>query len=279
MKKSIWLIIAAAFAICAIVIVGVAVSCGGSSNEGTLPPVASGSVVVTPEAAIPTGVEPSIRGYITRITYSAESTEILVESLGASDDTTSAAYDKALVKIDANTAIAKENGVAIDIASLALGKYVEVWFSDPTAESNPPFAYGQAIRVLSKVGGITGISRIPTLSVTGSSNSLAVVTYADWQGEEHEFDPVRKQLENTLGAHISANPGDALALNFSKQPDEVVAFYSSSPMTPGAELEIGEDGKIIIPENARGSIYVRVTAQWEGDSVSYAFAVSIIEQK
>ena len=77
-KDSKVLVIAALFVIIAAISILATTACD-REPENTLPPVASGTVVVTPDASIPTNVDPSIRGYITRITNSAEYTEILVE--------------------------------------------------------------------------------------------------------------------------------------------------------------------------------------------------------
>ena len=104
----------------------VSIAACSREEENTLPPVASGSaVVVTPEAQIPTNVEPSIKGYITRINYSVESTEILVEYYYDADTEPKYSYDKALVKVDSNTAIATDKGDSVPISSLTVGTVVE----------------------------------------------------------------------------------------------------------------------------------------------------------
>ena len=72
----------------------VSIAACSHEEESTLPPVASGSVVVTPQAPIPTSVEPSIRGFVTRINYSAESTEILVEYYHDENEEPEYQYDK-----------------------------------------------------------------------------------------------------------------------------------------------------------------------------------------
>ena len=142
-------------------------------EETSLPPVASGSVVVTPQAPIPTSVEPSIRGVITRINYSAESTEILVEYFKDNDSEEKQEYasDKALVKLDANTSIATDRDETLAISSLSIGSTVEVWFSNTPAESYPTLAYGQAVRVITTSDNLSGITSLPQLSVVSCASA------------------------------------------------------------------------------------------------------------
>ena len=254
------------------------VSCAACScsDESTMPPVTSSSVVVTPEAQIPTNVEPSIRGFITRINYSVESTEILVEYYPDSEPEYN--FDKALVKLDSNTAVATDKGDTVHLSALTVGAVVEVWFTEPSAESYPVLAYGQAVRVVTTSNNISGVAALPQLHVTSGSSSIAVVTKAEWRNITHTFAPLRNLLEQTTGAHISVAPGDTITLNFSREPSSVTVAYSTSTLSAGKELPIsGDMNKIIIPEDATGEIYVRVNAEWSSGTVQYAFAVVLIE--
>ncbi|MBE6753467.1 MAG: hypothetical protein E7559_03820 [Ruminococcaceae bacterium] len=257
----------------------VSIAACSREEENTLPPVASGSaVVVTPEAQIPTNVDPSIKGYITRINYSVESTEILVEYYYDADTEPKYSYDKALVKVDSNTAIATDKGDSVPISSLTVGTVVEAWFTEPSAESYPVLAYGQAIRISTGVSNLSGVLSLPQMYITSGSSAIAVVTKAEWRGSSYTFAPLRTLLDQTTGAHISVSPGDTIALNFSKEPKSVTVTYSNSTLTAGETLAVSEDmKKIIVPEDAKDEIYIRVNAEWNGGSAQYAFSAVIIE--
>lgn len=243
--------------------------------ENTLPPVASGTVVVTPDSLIPTNDDPSIRGYITRITYAAEYTEILVEYFPEDETAPVYAYSKVLVKLDDKSAVAVGNDPAAR-TSLSVGSEVEVWFSDPTAESYPVIAYGQAVRVVTAATSMTELRSLPYLSVTGSSTCITVVTKATWSNRELEQVYLGEALEKISGVHMTAAPGDIITLKFSQPPKSVDATMSTASFTYGKPIDI-VDGKITVPENAEGQIYIRVNAEWNTGNAQYAFSITVQE--
>lgn len=275
MKKAILLLLALA------IMLGVT-AC--SQEESDTPPLASGSVIVTSESAIPTNVEPSIRGRITRINHSAEGTEILVESSGndgASSEQIPQTFDKAIVKLDDKTALGSDSeSVTTTLTSLTAGDMVEVWFSgDPTTDSYPVLAYAQAVKVITKESGISvqNVLNLPRLVATGGSSSLAVITSVAWEGASVTNSPLKELLANHLGAYVSASSGDAISLSFSMPPDSYAVSYSGT--TSGANttpLEVAE-GKITVPNCSYSTVYIRVDAAWDSNRVQYAFAVNIIE--
>lgn len=251
---------------------------GGTEN--TMPPVASGTVVVTPSASVPND-DPAIRGFITRITNSAESTEILVEYFYEKDQTPEYLYDKALIKLDANTAVDSDNGTIITVSSLTVGSTVEVWFSDPSAESYPVLAYGQAVRLITSGKALDGMTGVPRLTVVGSSKSLAGFVEVNWPMRGHNYSTtLRNVLDRMRGAYVTAAPGSTLTLSFSSKPMDVTAAWAGVKTSYGKQnpLEVGENGDIVIPEDAQGEIFVRVEAEWANGYVMYGFSVSIVEQ-
>lgn len=249
-------------------------------QQPTLPPVASESVVVTPSSPVPND-DPSIRGFVTRITNSAESTEILVEYFPEEGQPSAYPVDKVLVKLDANTAMDSDNGTIIDVSSLTVGSTVEVWFSDPSEESYPALAYGHAIRLITSGDAMNGMRALPHLAVIGSSKSLAGVTEAKWPHRNYDYSTtLSKMLEDMRGAHVTASPGKVLTLSFSSQPKNCSVKWTESNnfYSVKKELEVGENNEIIIPEDANGEIFVYVEAAWERGSMVYGFSVSIVEQ-
>lgn len=275
MKRATAVLLAVVMLLC--VGIGSIAACG-REDESLLPPVTSGSVIVTPEAQIPTNIDPSIKGYITRINYSVESTEILVEYYAETENEPEYTFDKALVKVDANTAIATDRGKILPISKLTVGSTVEVWFSEPSAESYPVLAYGQAVRVSTGAGNMSGVITLPQMYVTSGSSAIALVTKAEWHGNSYTFAALRAQLERTTGAHISVAPGDTVILNFSQEPKAVSITYSPSTLTAGKKLELSEDmKKFTVPDDAAGEIYIRVNGEWAGGSAQYAFAAVVIE--
>ncbi len=254
----------------------VSVAACSQDDETTMPPVASSSVVVTPEAQIPTNVDPSIQGFITRINYSAESTEILVENFEGEQAETHFAYDKALVKLDGNTALATDRNEALALSALTVGSTVDVWFSDPTAESYPVLVYGQAVRVITTNKNLAGYPSLPQLSVTAGTSALTVVTSAVWNDRTYSFDPLKQQLDETLGAHISVSPGDPISLSFSRKPKRYTVSASISTLTSGEILTPDTNGRILVPDDAEGEMFVRISAEYAAGTVDFAFAMVII---
>ena len=254
----------------------VSVAACSQRNESAMPPVASGSVVVTPQAPMPTSVKPSIRGFITRINYSAESTEILVEYFAPEDREPEYNYDKALVKLDGNTALATDRDEMLAVSQLSVGSTVEVWFSDTPAESYPALAYGQAVRIITTTSTPCGVNVLPQLSVISGSSAAAVVTDAVWKDQTYEFEPLEKLLDRTYGAHLTVAPGDTVALNFSRTPRNVTAVMSDSPNGKGVPVELDENLRLVVPEDATGDAYIRVSAEYYIGSVDYGFALALI---
>jgi len=257
-------------------------ACAESGTEGqtVMPPVASETVVVTPSSPVPND-DPSIRGFVTRITNSAESTEILVEHFCEEGQTPEYVFDKVLVKLDANTAVDSDNGTIVRISSLSVGSTVEVWFSEPSEESYPVLAYGQAIRLITSGDAMNGMKAIPQLAVIGSSKSLAGIVEAEWPILGYDYSTtLRKVLDRSRGAYITAAPGSQLILSFSSQPQFFHAAWSGVKTSYGKQNEmiIGENNEITIPEDAQGELFIRVSAQWAKGTVTYGFSVSIVEQ-
>lgn len=254
-------------------------ACEDSGAEQTMPPVASGTVVVTPSSSVPND-DPSIRGYITRITNSAESIEILVEYFCDDHETPEFPYEKVLIKLDENTAVDSDNGTIITISSLTVGSTVEVWFSEPAAESYPVLAYGQAIRLITAGEAINGLDGLPTLTVIGSSKSLAGVLEAHWPHLGYEYSTtLRDMLDGMRGAYITAAPGSVLNLSFSREPQSASAAWSGlkTSFSKQNPMEMDENYAITIPEDAQGELFVRVTAQWARGTMTFGFSVSIVE--
>lgn len=275
MRKELKRLFSAALALLMLAAVCVLPACG-DTPENMLPPVASGTVVVTPAASIPTNVEPSIRGYITRITYAAEYTEILVEYFPESEDTAEFSYTKVLVKLDDNSAVAYgRNNDTYTRTLLSVGSQVEAWFSDPTLESYPVLAYGQAVRVVTAPGSMTGMRRLPYLSVASGSTCITVVTEAEWNGQKLEQPSAGELLETVSGAHMSAAPGDIITMKFSSQPRDIAIHWSTVPYSLGRQIPMSDDGKIVVPEEAEGKIYFKIDAEWGENSAQYAFSVAV----
>lgn len=248
-------------------------------QQPVMPPVASESVVVTPSSPVPND-DPSIRGFVTRITNSAESTEILVEHFPPEGGSPEYLVDKVLVKLDANTALDSDNGTIVNIASVTVGSTVEVWFSEPSEESYPALAYGQAVRLITSGDAMNGMKALPRLSVIGSSRSLAGFIDVEWPSRGYDYSTTLSEMLDTMrGAHVTASPGKALTLSFSSEPKNFSVQYSQSSNFYGIrqELEVGENNEIIIPEDATGELFVYVTASWERGTTTYGFAVSIVE--
>lgn len=273
-KDSKVLVIAALFVIIAVISILATTACD-KEPENTLPPVASGTVVVTPDASIPTNVDPSIRGYITRITNSAEYTEILVEYFPKDEAAPEYSYSKVLVKLDDKSAVAYGSNTEIFArTALSVGSVVDVWFSDPTAESYPVLAYGQAVRIVNDPNSMTDILSLPYLSVSGSSTCVTVVSSAQWNDKSIENQNIKLLLEKVSGARISASQDDSISLKFSSEPQEVSAFWSTSAYVNGSPLEISE-GKLTIPKTAAGLIFIKVNASWGENNVQYVFSVTL----
>lgn len=243
-------------------------------EESTLPPVASGSVVVTPQAPIPTSVEPSIKGFVTRINYSAESTEILVEYFR--DGEPEYPYEKAIVKLDANTSIATDRDETLAISSLTVGSTVEVWFSETPVESLPILAYGQAVRVITTSDNLCGVSELPQLSVISGSSAATVITDARWKDRTYTFEPFKVLLDKTLGAHLTVSPGDIVTLNFGRRPKSVSAVICESTLSDGVPLEIEDSTRIKVPEDIEGDAYIRIKAVYYQGEVEYGFSLTPI---
>lgn len=273
-KDSKVLVLAALFVIIAAVSMLVTAACD-KEPENTLPPVASGTVVITPDATIPTNVDPNIRGYITRITNSAEYTEILVEYFPKNEDAPEYSYTKVLVKLDDKSAVAYGSNTEIfSRTALSVGSVVDVWFSDPTAESYPVLAYGQAVKVVNDPNSMTDIIALPYLSISGSSTCATVVSEASWNDKTVDNPNIKQLLEKVSGAHISASQGDIISLKFSSEPNEVSAYWSSSAYVNGNPLEIAE-GKFTVPEAAEGQIYIKINASWGTNTVQYVFSITL----
>ncbi len=275
MRKDSRTVIAAALFLIAALIAVFASSACSDEPENTLPPVASGTVVITPGSSIPTNADPSIVGYITRITYAAEYTEILVEYFPENNDEPEFSYSKVLVKLDDKSAIAfGKNNEPYTRTSLAVGSEVEVWFSDPTAESYPVIAYGQAVRVLTSPTSMTELRSLPHLSVSSGSTCATVVTKADWHNKQLDYRFLDDVLNEVSGAHMSAAPGDIITLKFSLAPRTVNATWSTASYATGKQIEI-TDSKITVPADASGEIFVRIDAEWISGSAQYAFSITV----
>ncbi len=267
-------------AVLVITLVSIAACSDGGTPQTPLPPVASESVVVTPSSPVPND-DPSIRGFITRITTSAESTEILVEYFCDKDETPEYVFDKVLVKLDANTALDSDNGTIVDVSSLTVGSTVEVWFSEPSEESYPVLAYGQALRVITSGDPMDGMRGLPRLSIVGSSRSLAGVVEAEWPHRGYDYSTALSDVLGRMrGAYVTSPAGKALTLNFSTQPKSVKASWTDSQgfYSVKRELEIGANNEIIVPEDATGELFVYVTASWERGTMTYGFSVSVVEE-
>jgi len=266
-------------AVLVIALAGIAACSEGGTEQAVMPPVASETVIVTPSSPVPND-EPTIRGFVTRITNSAESTEILVEYFFPSDSTPEYFFDKVLVKLDENTAVDSDNGTIVHVGSITVGSTVEVWFSEPSAESYPVLAYGQAIRLITAGDPMNGMTGLPRLSVVGSSRSLAGMLEVDWPSRGYDFEcTLNDMLDSMRGAYITAEPGKALTLNFSTAPKNCKASWaeSSNFFSPKHDLEIGENNEIVIPEDASGELFVYVNASWERGTMVFGFSVSIVE--
>ena len=254
----------------------VSIAACSHEEESTLPPVASGSVVVTPQAPIPTGVEPSIRGFVTRINYSAESTEILVEYYHDENEEPAYQYDKALVKIDGNTAIATDRDETLAVSSLTVGSTVEVWFNDTPADSFPMLAYGQAVRVITTSDNLCGVTELPQLSVVSGASAATVITDAQWKDRTYSFDPFKALLDRTLGAHLTVAPGDTVTLNFSRRPKTVEVLLCESTISDGVPVELADNSRMTVPENIESDVYIRVKARFYQGEVEYGFSLTPI---
>ena len=266
-------------AVFVIALAGIAACSEGSTEQTVMPPVASETVVVTPSSPVPND-DPNIRGFVTRVTNSAESTEILVEYFCPEGATPEYLFDKVLVKLDANTAVDSDNGTIVNVNSITVGSTVEAWFSEPSAESYPVLAYGQALRLITAGDPVNGMVGLPRLSVIGSSKSLAGMLDVEWPSRGYDYHCTLSEVLDTMrGAHITASPGKALTLNFSSSPKSWKASWAESRnyYSPKHELEIGENNEITIPENASGELFVYVTASWERGTMVFGFSVSIVE--
>lgn len=267
-------------AVLVIALVGIAACSDGGTPQTPMPPVASESVVVTPSSPVPND-DPSIRGFITRITTSAESTEILVEYFHEKDKTPEYVFDKVLVKLDANTAIDSDNGTIINVNSLTVGSTVEVWFSEPSEESYPVLAYGQALRLITAGDAMDGMKGLPRLSIVGSSRSLAGVVEAEWPHRGYDYSTTLSEVLGRMrGAYVTSPAGKPLTLNFSTQPKSVKASWADSQSFYSIrhDLEIGENNEIVVPDGAVGEVFIFVSASWERGSMTYGFSVSVVEE-
>ncbi len=266
-------------AVFVIALAGIAACSEGSTEQAVMPPVASETVVVTPSSPVPHD-DPNIRGFVTRVTNSAESTEILVEYFCPEGATPKYVFDKVLVKLDTNTAVDSDNGTIVNIGSLSVGSTVEVWFSEPSEESYPVLAYGQAVRLITAGDTMNGMAGLPRLAVIGSSKSLAGTLDVEWPSRGYDYECTLSDMLDTMrGAHITAVPGKALTLNFSNAPRSWYAWWAESRSfySPKHELEIGENNEIIIPADASGELFIYVNATWERGSMVFGFSVSIVE--
>ena len=266
-------------AVLVIALVSASACTGDAGYEQAMPPVASGTVVVTPSASVPND-DPSIRGFITRITNSAESVEILVEYFAEDEGNPEYLYDKAFIRLDGNTAVDSDNGTIVTVSSLTVGSTVEVWFSEPSAESYPVLAYGQAVRLITSGAAINGLNGVPRLTVVGTSKSLAGVVEASWPSLPRDYSTtLREMLDGMRGAYVTAAPGSELILNLSTPASQISAAWSGVKTAYSRQhpLEITENNGIIIPQDAQGEIFVRVSAEWQRGSVVYGFSVSIVE--
>lgn len=266
-------------ALLVIALAGIAACSEGSEEQAVMPPVASETVVVTPSSPVPND-DPNIRGFVTRVTNSAESTEILVEYFCPDGAVSEYLFDKVLVKLDANTAVDSDNGTIVNVSSLTVGSTVEVWFSEPSAESYPVLAYGQAVRLITAGDPVNGMTGLPRLSVIGSSKSLAGMLEVEWPSRGYDYQCTLSDMLDTMrGAYITAAPGKALTLNFSTAPKSFKASWAESRnfYSPKHELEVGENNEIIIPEDASGELFIYVNASWERGTMVFGFSVSIVE--
>lgn len=265
----------------ALLVIFASIAACSDNSDTTMPPVASGSVVVTPSASVPNS-EPSIRGFITRITNSAESTELLIEYFPREGEASEFTYDKALVKLDENTAIVSYDDTAILTASnLSIGSTVEVWYSEPTTESYPVLAYAQAVRVVTTTSFINDMRGLPQLTVTGSSRSLAGVISAEWRSRGYDYiTTMNDMLEKLRGAHLSSVSGNVLTLAFDSQPKSFSVTYSkySYDSASALPLEVDEQNSIVIPADAEGEIFVRVKAEWVTGTIVYGFSIALVSQ-
>ncbi len=88
--------------------------------------------------AAPATIGPDIRGAITSISDGAGDVIGSVRIEGVTDEDT--AYDKAVVRVESDTAIYRQVGNAMmeaTFADLAVGQTVVAWFTGPVAESYP----------------------------------------------------------------------------------------------------------------------------------------------
>lgn len=257
-------------------------SCSERDSEISVP-ISNGSVFVTDESSVPTNVEADIYGRITRISHTAEGTEILVENdIYSVEHDETQPLDKAVIKLDDKTALGTSSSAAIDLASLSAGMMVEVWFiGDATTESTPALAYAQAVRVRDDeaAGTILGIVNLPRMTVAGGSTHLSVVTELLWDGAEVKNDTLRKLAASNIGACLNAGKGDQLTIGFSMQPDSYTVSYSTSPeATQSITLETQDGGKINLPKVNDDEIFIRVDAYWGGNRVQYAVVINLLEQ-
>jgi len=128
---------------------------------------------------------------------------------------------------------------------------------------------------------MNGMKAIPQLAVIGSSKSLAGIIDAEWPSRGYNYSvTLSEMLEKMRGAHVTAEPGATLTLGFSSQPKSMSATWTSSKnyYSIKQELEIGENGTILIPEDAVGELFFYVNAAWEKGTMVYGFSVSIVEQ-
>ncbi len=268
------------FAAVCVMLISCLAACGEDTPEQTIP-LASGAVIVTTDSKLPT-VDPDIYGRVTRISHSAEGTELLVERQVKEDD--ASVYERVVVSIDDNTVLGNDlsdtSTLTMTPKSLSAGDFVEVWFSsDPTTDGSYHFAFGQAVKVITKDAGINeyGITNLPRLVVTGGKSHLAVVTKVFWDGISQGSSTVSELLANNIGASLSASSGDSLSFSFSMPPDSFTVSYGTSTFSVPEPLEV-VDGRVIIPQTSNQTIYIFVSAIWGSNEVRYAVAVQLISK-
>lgn len=270
--------------ICAIVSLVLIISltaCTGDVGGETVP-LAEGAVIVTTDSKLPT-VDPDIYGRVTRVSYSAEGTELLVERQ-IKDEAETSPYERVIVSIDDNTVLGNDVSVSSTLTmtknSISAGDFVEVWFSSqPTTDGSYYFAFGQAVKVITKDAGINeyGITNLPRLVITGGKSHLAVVTKVFWDGVSQGNSSVTEQLAQNIGASMSASSGDTLSFSFSMPPDSYTVSYGTSTFSVQEQLEV-IDGRVVIPRSSNQTIYVFVSALWGSNEVRYAVSVQLIDQ-
>ena len=89
-----------------------------------------------------------IRGQVTDITAGEDKIVIHVEGM-VEDDTM---YDKASVTVDADTAVAADDGTLFDMGDIAMGDTVEVVFRGVVAESYPVQGKARSVTVIHNEG-------------------------------------------------------------------------------------------------------------------------------